>query len=305
MNRIWLFTFVVVAAGGQAVYAAAPGSPNGAAAVVSGSAVTLTWQAPTTGGPPLGYLVEASLSPGGNAIAAFLVIERTIFFGAVPNGVYYLRVRAGNAEGLSAPSADVMVSVPGGETCPSPPPPPGGPAASVVGATVTLTWLPPSGGCAASGYIVHAGSAPGLSDLAAFNVGSATSLSVSAPPGTYFVRVVATNAFGGSPPSDEVIVNVGDPAIDVTGVWLGESDYINAPFEFRITQRGLFVSGSYQDQKDFGGVAGEITGDAIVLDVNFGDTGIRFYGTIETAASIRGTIWVPVLGRSFTFVMTR
>jgi hypothetical protein len=305
MTRIWLLTFVLVATGTAVVHAAAPGPPNGVAAVISGNTVSVTWQIPSTGSPPLGYLVEAALSPGGSTIAAFLVIEPTLVLSAVPDGVYYLRVRAGNAEGLSAPSTEVVVSVPGGTTCPSPPPPPSGLSASVAGTVVTLTWGSASTGCAATGYIVQAGSAPGLSDLAVFTVGGATSLSVSAPPGTYFVRVVATNAFGGSVGSDEVIVNVGEPAIDLTGVWSGESDYINAPFEFRITQRGLIVSGGYQDQKDFGGVAGQITGDEILLDVNFGDTGIRFYGTIETTALIRGTIWVPVLGRTFTFVMTR
>jgi hypothetical protein len=305
MTRIWLLTFVLVAAAAPALHAAAPGPPSGVAAIVSGNTVSVTWQLPMTGSPPLGYLVEASLSPGGSTIAAFLVIEPTIVLSAVPDGVYYLRVRAGNAEGLSAASHEVVVSVPGGDACPSPPSPPGGLSASVVGSIVSLTWLPPAAGCAATGYVVHAGSAPGLSNLATFNVGTATTLSVSAPEGTYFVRVVATNPFGASVASDEVIVSVGDPVIDLTGVWSGESDYINAPFEFRITQRGLIVSGSYQDQKDFGGVAGQVTGDDILLDVNFGDTGIRFYGAMETADRIRGTIWVPVLGRTFTFVMTR
>jgi len=74
---------------------------------------------------------------------------------------------------------------------------------------VSLQWVPPAAGCAASSYVVQAGSAPGLSNIAVVNVGPATSLSATAPNGAYYVRVVAVNAFGGSTPSSEVIVSVG------------------------------------------------------------------------------------------------
>ena len=54
------------------------------------------------------------------------------------------------------------------------------------------------------------------------------------------------------------------------------------------------------------GVAGEVTGDQVVIDVNFGDGGLRMTGTIEGADRIRGTMLVPLLGnRTFTFDMTR
>jgi hypothetical protein len=300
---LWVGALVVCAT--TVVGAAAPGPPRNPAAVVSGHTITLTWQAPSTGGVPLGYLVEASLSPGGAAIAAFLVINPTIVLSTVPNGVYYLRVRAGNAEGISAPSTEVAVSVPADISCPSPPNAPRSLSATVIADLVTLTWLAPAGGCAATAYVVHAGSAAGLSDLAIFNVGASTSLVVSAPLGTYFVRVVAQNAFGQSVASNEIVVTVSSTSVDLTGIWSGESDYINAPFEFRLRHSDRGLGGTYQDQKDFGGVAGQLTGTHVLLDVNFGDTGIRFEGTLETEDRIRGTIRVPVLGRTFTFVMTR
>jgi hypothetical protein len=304
MGRLSPILLFVVASH-TVLVAAAPGQPSNLAAVVAGNTVTLTWQAPSTGSAPLGYLVEASLSPGGTVIAAFLVIGPSIVLNAVPDGVFYVRVRAGNAEGLSPPSHEAVVSVPdGGGPCTRPPNAPTNLVANVSGGLVTVTWLVPPGGCAAA-YVVQAGSAPGLSDLAVFNVGGNTSLTVSAPPGTYFVRVVAVNAFGGSLASNELIVTVGPTVVDLTGIWSGTSDYINAPFTFNIRQRGNIVSGTYQDQKDFGGVAGDVTGDHVLLDVNFGDTGIRFEGTIESANRIRGTIRVPVLGRTFTFEMTR
>jgi hypothetical protein len=288
----------------SAPHAASPNPPRALTAVVHGNNATLTWLSPSTGTPPLGYLVEASVSSGGPVIATFLVIEPSIVLNAIPDGVYYLRVRAGNAEGLSAPSNELALRIPtNGTPCASPPNAPTGLRASVVGTMVTVSWSAATG-CAATGYLVQAGAAAGASDLAVLNAGASTSVSVSAPQGTYFVRVVAVNAFGVSVASNEIVVAVAGP-LDLSGRWTGTSDYINAPFEFMLSQRGDIVSGTYQDQKDFGGVAGRITGTHILIDVNFGDTGIRFEGTIESDRRIRGTIRVPVLGRSFTFELTR
>jgi hypothetical protein len=286
--------------------AAAPAPPTSLTAAVTANSVTLTW-APATGGTtPLGYLIEAALSPGGPSVATFLVIEPTVVFSVVPDGVYYVRVRAGNAEGISGPSNEAQVSVPDSGACATPPRAPTDLNAAVAGNAATLIWRPALGECAATAYVVEAGSAPGLSNLGIFNVGVTTTLLVSAPPGTYFVRVVAVNAFGGSGPSNELTVIVGSTAIDLTGVWSGTSDYINAPFTMNITQRGNDLGGTYRDQHDFGGVAGQVMDCQVVIDVNFGDGGFRMNGTIESAHLIRGTMFVPLLGnRMFTFELTR
>ena len=281
--------------------AAPPEPPLNLSAAVDGNTLTLTWQAPLSGSTPLGYLVEASLSPGGAVIAEFLVLDPSFVRSAVPNGVYYLRVRSGNAEGISAASNEVVVSVPGAGVCPSPPNAPTDLSANVQIKLVTLTWARPAEGCAPTGYVVQAGSAPGLNDLAVFNVGGVTTLQVSAPAGAYFVRVFAVNAYGGSGTSNELMVLVGN----LTGLWTGTSDYINAPFQFNLVQNGRFVSGQYQDQHDSGSAFGVIAGNQVRLDVNFGDTGIRYEGIIETHNRIRGTLLVPILGRTFTFEMTR
>ena len=74
------------------------------------------------------------------------------------------------------------------------------------GFEVTLTW-----GAAApvSSYVVEAGSATGLANLAQFDTGTtATSLTVNAPGGVYFVRVRARNGVSTGPPSNEVVVTV-------------------------------------------------------------------------------------------------
>ena len=299
-RRLLVILLTLAATSVPAVAAAVPEPPQNLSAAVAGNTVSLTWQAPSTGSAPLGYLVEASLSPGGAIIAAFLVVDTSIVLNAVPDGVYYARVRSGNAEGISAPSTEVVVSVPGIGPCTSPPNRPTNLVANVSGPLVTLNWLAPPVECATD-FVVQAGSATGSSDVALFNVGSATTLSVSAPPGVYFVRVIALNALGSSEASNELMVIVGD----LTGLWSGTSDYPNAPFQFNLVQHGQLVSGSYQDQHDSGSASGPVFGNRVRLDVNFGDTGIRYEGIIETANRIRGTLFVAVLGRTFTFEMTR
>ena len=284
------------------VVAAAPERPQNVATAVAGNTVTLAWQAPSTGSAPLGYLVEAAVTPGGAVVGAFLLVDTSLVLTAVPNGIYYVRVRSGNAEGISAPSNEVVVSVPSGnEPCTSPPTAPSNLTSNVSGSLVTLNWLAPNGGCAATAYLVQAGSIAGSSDMAVINVGSATTLSVSAPPGRYFVRVTAVNAFGGSAASNEVIVDT----LDLTGVWSGTSDYFNAPFQFNLVRRGPLVDGDYHDQHDRGSATVHVKGNRIRLDVYLGDSGIRYEGTIETANRIQGTLYVPAVGRTFTFEMTR
>ena len=73
----------------------------------------------------------------------------------------------------------------------------------VTGLTVILSWQPGVG--LTTSYVVEAGSASGLADLAAFDTGGpATILSIpGVAPGTYFVRVRAQNACGVSGPSIE------------------------------------------------------------------------------------------------------
>ena len=83
-------------------------------------------------------------------------------------------------------------------------------SALVSGSTVTLTWQPPAG-VAVSQYIIEAGSAPGLSNIALFLTGStATSLTVGGvPSNTYYVRVRGVVGNTGTDQSNEVVVVVG------------------------------------------------------------------------------------------------
>jgi hypothetical protein len=81
------------------------------------------------------------------------------------------------------------------------------------GSSVTLTWSAPAS-ADAMGYVVEAGSAPGLANLANVVTGSrATSFSaIGVGNGTYYVRVRAQNAAGTSGPSNESTLVVGSTA---------------------------------------------------------------------------------------------
>jgi hypothetical protein len=121
--------------------------------------------------------------------------------------------------GAPGPSADDLAGIrsiyPSGSTPTlSPPGAPTGLTTSSSGSTVVLTWSAPASGGAPSAYIVEAGSAPGLANLANFSTGNtATSFSASGVgAGTYFVRVKATNAAGTSVASNEATLVVGSGA---------------------------------------------------------------------------------------------
>lgn len=189
--------------------------------------MTLTWAESAAGGSPSSYTVIAALSPGGVAVASVPIAAHALVVPNVRNGVYYVRVFAANSDGVSAPSNEVVVVVSAGAApprdCNAPPTPPQNLTASALESVVRLTWLPSATGCAANSFTVQAGSGPGLSNIAVVNLGSVTSLSSAAPAGTYYVRVIALNAFGGSSPSNEVAVTVGAvaPALPLAGsIWL-------------------------------------------------------------------------------------
>jgi hypothetical protein len=85
---------------------------------------------------------------------------------------------------------------------------PGAPArvtASVSGRDVTLAWTNAGD---ASAFVLDVGLAPGRTDLT-FGIGGSSPVTLAnAPPGTYYVRVRGTNAFGVSRPSSEVTIVV-------------------------------------------------------------------------------------------------
>jgi len=190
--------------------ATAPGVPGTLTATASGSTVTLTWSAPTSGDPVVSYIIEAGSAAGLSDLAVMPTGSAATTFstGGVPNGTYYVRIKAQNATGTSAASNEAILGV-GAAACTSAPDPPGGLTSTVTSRTITLSWNAPGAGCAPTSYVLQAGSTSGSSALANSNVGSATSFTAtSIANGSYYIRVRAANAYGTSNASNEVVATV-------------------------------------------------------------------------------------------------
>ena len=184
----------------DAAGAIAPGAPSNLAGTVQGNTVSLTWDAPSTGGAAASYIVEAGSSQG-SANLGTATTTATTLAGAVPTGQYFVRVRAANTVGTSAPSSDVVLNV----GC-SPPVAPITLTTTVTGSTVAFAWNVAAG---TTSTVVDAGYAAGATALSTPFAAPAAGITVPGiPAGTYFVRARAVNACGTSGPSVERTVVV-------------------------------------------------------------------------------------------------
>lgn len=188
--------------------AQAPAAPTGLSQIVAGTTVTISWN-PAPGAT--NYIVQVGTAPGTSNLFNAAIGNTTTASGSVPNGTYFWRVAAMSPAGLtSPPSAESQFTIGGAAGPCVPPDAPQGFNASVSGLLVTLQWSPASSGGPPSSYVIEAGSASGQANLASLPTGNpATQLSVSAPPGRYFVRVRSQNACGTSGVSNEQAIDVG------------------------------------------------------------------------------------------------
>lgn len=184
--------------GSSSAPTSAPGAPTALATSSSGSTVFLSWVAPSSGGAPAAYIVEAGSAPGLANLANFSTGNTATSFSAsgVGSGSYFVRVKATNASGTSGASNESLLTV--GNACTGAPLPPAGFTLTFnSGGTVSFVWSAAAG---ATSYIIEAGSAPGTANLANSNLGSsATAATFSGVgAGTYFVRLRSQNACGTS-----------------------------------------------------------------------------------------------------------
>jgi Subtilase family/Fibronectin type III domain len=191
--------------------AGVPGPPGAPVISGSGNTVVIAWTPPLTGGAPLDYTVVARLVPGGPVVATLPVgnVLSTTVPGA-PSGTFHVTVVASNASGVGPESAGVTFNVP---IVVPPPGPPTGLGVVVSGTQATFTWTPPTTGGPVTGYAIVAALSPGGASIATllFDAPASSVIVTNVPPGTYYVRLAATNVGGVSPLSNEVVVSVAGP----------------------------------------------------------------------------------------------
>jgi hypothetical protein len=92
---------------------AAPSAPTSLVPTKNGTIVTLTWSAPVGGEAVSTYVVEVGNTPGTNNVGTFVAPgSASTFQREAPPGTYYVRTFGRNACGTSAPSNEVVVTVP-------------------------------------------------------------------------------------------------------------------------------------------------------------------------------------------------
>lgn len=185
---------------GPSTCAANPEPPTDLEAVVNGGTVTITWTESVTPGVT-GYKIAANPFGVGSFFSTLVPAGTTTFSAPAPPGVFEVRVRAISACGASEATNDVVLGV-GGATLP-----PGAPedlTTTVNGSAVTFTWSAPLTGGTAAGYVLEAGTGPGLSDIARVPLAGTTLTAPNVPAGAYYIRVRAVNGAGLGEASEEV-----------------------------------------------------------------------------------------------------
>jgi YHS domain-containing protein len=203
----------------KAVPVTVPGAPAGLSAAPGNGQVTLSWAAPASdgGSPVSGYdlYVGTTADFSGGAPLATVTGTAVAVTGLVNGTAYYFTVTAVNqvGEGPGAEVKAVPVTVPGA---------PAGLSAAPGNGQVSLSWAAPAsdGGSPVTGYIIYQGSRPGGETGTPVNGSpvTATSDTVTGLTSgtTYYFTVVAVNAAGLSPPSEEASATL-PPIVSTTG----------------------------------------------------------------------------------------
>lgn len=175
---------------------ALPGVPKSLYGSVKRATVSFKWSPPLTGGAVDDYVLEAGVTPGTTFYAGSMGSSTYVSVPNVGTGRYYVRVRARNANGQSAPSNEVVVSV----GCATRPRRLSGLRATTSGGLVTLNWTDPDG-CSGATYGVAVAQQGTSAPVAAFDTEEASATTL-LPKGTYVARVTAQAETGVSDPAD-------------------------------------------------------------------------------------------------------
>ncbi len=180
--------------------ATAPDAPAAIHALAAGGTAGLWWT-PVAGAAS--YRLEAGSAPGARDLATLDVSGNTLA-AVVPPGVFWVRVRALNAWGMSPATPEARLVVDGTTSLPETAT---ALTATVDGQTVSLRWTPPASGGLPADYLVEGGSEPGQLALVSRVPGPALTIA-GVPRGTYVLQVRSANAAGTSAPTPIITVVV-------------------------------------------------------------------------------------------------
>jgi hypothetical protein len=183
---------------GRPIVHAQGGGPVLNPAQVLGPNVTFTWSAVAGASS---YVLRAGIAPGQYLLAQDIGNTTTYVAQAPAVATYFVRVDA-MVGGVPLPSNEISFQV---VSMSAPPAAPTNLQSFMNGTTALFTWDLGSGGGAPGTMLLQAGFTPGGSELGTHPVGVAAQAAVpNVPPGTYYIRVLASNAAGTSAPSNEV-----------------------------------------------------------------------------------------------------
>jgi ABC-type transport system substrate-binding protein/fibronectin type 3 domain-containing protein len=199
-----------------------PDAPTIGTATPGLNEVTVTWTppAPNGGSAITSYRVyyDTSPHPDSNYVVVGPTETNTTVTGLLSDTLYYFNVRAVNAHGTGPASEDASATT--GDIPPAAPSI-GTATPGLNNATVTWSAPAPNGGTALTGYLVFYGTAPhpSVDSIAAGPANTSASVPGLNASTTYYFNVVALNAAGGSPPSEDVSATTTDvvpnaPTID-------------------------------------------------------------------------------------------
>ena len=179
----------------------APGPPLALIGFPGNGSVNASWTAPLIGATPSIYEVQVGTSLGASDVSSATTAALSFGTGAGP-GSYWVRTRAASGGAVGAWSSSIQVPV-GGGACAGPPGAPVMLPVTTTSGLVTFTWWPGNG--TAASYQVLLAPGLGLASVATFATGSpGTSFVWGSTGGSFAARVVATNACGSSPQSNQV-----------------------------------------------------------------------------------------------------
>jgi titin len=219
-----------------------------AATAIAGNTVTIVWTPPAVGLVPIGYLLEGGVLPGQVLASIFTASTAPTFTFVAPTGAFFIRVHAITMLSRINASNEIRIFV----NVPAAPSAPASLLGLVNGAALALSWTNTFGGGAPTALALSVTGA--LSGTIPLPLGE-TFAFPAVPPGTYTLRVIATNASGASPPSNPVTLTfpatcTGVPGVPTRVIATKTGSTISVTWSppesgAAVTGYWLFVSGSY------------------------------------------------------------